>query len=512
MTTNYSLFEVNANKAVQGAAFGQGTQDYVFSIGQPNCWNPSRSYFKIDMTLLGPDGTTQPVEGDLLAFADNCAGNLFTNAYMRMGGQDISTITSFLPQASALKKRLGKSGAWLEKIGKSEAMNSASFATRCLAVSSRCSQSNLSTDYQDFYKGAITSIATVSIDAAGIVTGNTTQFQTGINAVQVGDTLVVAFGAGVLKYTVASVTDNETLQLDMTAGVTVVPNTGKFHFIRRNVQNTDIGKNTISIIYQPPLGVFDHNGWLGAGDYRISLTPSAGYAIQALESKLGAAAIQAAEVTVNDIRFYCYQGKASIPQGVHNLGLTECMLASKTMVNGNSNNSFQFSVPPSTMYLTVFVQANTAGSDPTLPLSMFKARSLIAGKSGDTTIQSIQVTYASITKPSTRWTSEFKGQGDTAVAGNVQQLTQRYHDTYMEANNAIDGVGAVESIGEWIQRGPYYHFIFSRDLSDRSTEVNVNITMSDIVEAQCFLAAWYHNTVQYNVAEGMITQVVSRQI
>ncbi len=50
MATNYNLIEVSCQKAVSGDSFGQGTQDYPFSVGAPNCVNIARSYFKIRQT------------------------------------------------------------------------------------------------------------------------------------------------------------------------------------------------------------------------------------------------------------------------------------------------------------------------------------------------------------------------------------------------------------------------------------------------------------------------------
>ena len=53
MAVNYNLMEVTCQKAVQGPSFSQGTQDYIFSIGNPSAWCPAKSYFKVDLQVTG---------------------------------------------------------------------------------------------------------------------------------------------------------------------------------------------------------------------------------------------------------------------------------------------------------------------------------------------------------------------------------------------------------------------------------------------------------------------------
>ena len=52
-----------------------------------------------------------------IALAEGCIANAYNNANFLAGGQSISQINSFFPQASAVKMRTSKSGAWLDKIG-----------------------------------------------------------------------------------------------------------------------------------------------------------------------------------------------------------------------------------------------------------------------------------------------------------------------------------------------------------------------------------------------------------
>ena len=117
------LREITCQKSVGGAEFPQGVQIFNWSIGGRTAFVPRKSYFRIEVELKNREGgvtvETPLPKNKYLALADNFCGNLYNNAYFRMGGQDVSSITSFLPQASILKARLDKSGAWQNQIGES---------------------------------------------------------------------------------------------------------------------------------------------------------------------------------------------------------------------------------------------------------------------------------------------------------------------------------------------------------------------------------------------------------
>ena len=55
---------------------------------------------------------------------------LYNNTFFRMGGQDVSTAQSFLPQQGALKKRIDQSGAWLDNVGRNASWIDSDFTRR----------------------------------------------------------------------------------------------------------------------------------------------------------------------------------------------------------------------------------------------------------------------------------------------------------------------------------------------------------------------------------------------
>ena len=80
---------------------------------------------------LYANGTLLPLPPRALtAFADNAVGNLYDNAYFRGGEQDISSLTQYCAQASAIKVRLGDSLPWLKSMGAGVAVNESSFQKR----------------------------------------------------------------------------------------------------------------------------------------------------------------------------------------------------------------------------------------------------------------------------------------------------------------------------------------------------------------------------------------------
>ena len=544
MAVNYNLMEVTCQKAVQDAAFPQGTQDYIFTIGSPNCWCPAKSYFKIDMQIVG-SGTKPliPNVSDGIAFADNVAGNLFTNAFMKFEGQDVSSITSFLSQTSALKKRLFKSHGWLKTIGQGAQCDLASQLSRCYLASGGVPGDNDNGDTAVITKGttdlAFGTATMVTIDAAGLFTALGTDWLGAAsiaNRILPGDVLYLLGN----KFTVDQVNTATTLHIaqvptavviaDVAAAAAVVGSAAatQFYFVRQNTKNSNSSKNIVSVLWQPPLGIFDYKDFLGAGSYKISLTPDANYLNNAVETKNSAYNGTSAVIantynfSVKDVRFYAYQAKATIPEGPQTLDLMETLVMSKQISSVTSN--YQFSVPPSTSYITIFAQDNRVGSSPLYSPSLFKCLSTTNPlTAGDMTLTNIQCIYASITKPSTNWSSAWDTDGANAssvaapaivAASQKNQMMQRFYDSFLEFQNSANSNFGTETFNEWAQRGPFYMFVYARDQSDRSTEVQLNVTFRDIAVANSniYICAWYHNTIQYTVNNGMITALSSRQV
>ncbi len=522
--TDQSWMEVPCQRSVAGAGFSQGVQDYVFSIARPSAWIPSQSYFRVEVEILGagdPAAATQPLLGEQLAYAENAVGNAYTNCYVRAGGQDISSITQFSPQASMLAARTARSGCWQHTVGMSAWGLKGSFAERCAAVSSSGANaapvglSGMGDGREIMYKPTTAGVgefvgSTVAIDAAGAATGANTTFA----ATDVGSLLVV----GGKRFTISAVADalNATVTPGAVGGIAA---TADWYMVRRQLVRSAEGRNRVQVLWCPPTGIFEYEGVLGSGDYRIQLSPDANFQRSMAETinpqpRAGAVGVADSTFTINvlDVRFYAAVAKMPIPDQVQTLHLREWSVQAKQMQSSNQN--FSFSVPASTTRLHVFLQDGRAGSTPLAPPSRFSVQN-----GSDLNLQSLQLTYDNQVRPTTRWSTAF---ADNQPAGrNTAFLQQFYYQSLLE-RHAEDSAGGAETFNEWLERGPLYSFGFLRDASSRSTDVQLQISYNDPgvdaaapgfdVTSRVFLVSEYDRTVEITTQGGSVTEVRSLSV
>ena len=211
MSTELQYREILPQRAVEKDAFPRGVQNFLWSVGQPTSFIPSKTYLRYEVTVYSSNtAETQPKLKDLIAPADNCIANCYNNASVSAGGKVISQIVTGLPQASALKARLLSSAAQQDSIGMSAYMHEGEFAKRQQMVCSDGQFSSLSDDYElrplttvvvnqrtatvaISAPTAVTPAAGAPLSPGGVVTGGgtaatATQFDL---VAAVGDTLVV---------------------------------------------------------------------------------------------------------------------------------------------------------------------------------------------------------------------------------------------------------------------------------------------------------------------------------
>jgi hypothetical protein len=480
---DYQHRQITCQRSVNGPNFPLGVQDYNVSVGRPFGWIPARSYFGIAMTITGPLGN-EPLPNDELALADSVCGNLFNNVYVRAGGQDCSSIVNFVPQAQQIKNRLDKSGAWLNSIGRDSFGCDPDFASRKKNVT------------PGIAVGAVG--ATLALVAAtGRVTGAAGSLLfTGESKLDIGDEIVVDN----IAYTVtAPATDNAG------ANCTVIPLPLGNIAATTNCYKVDPvrdaegeGRNKVYFMWQPPVGIWDHALPLGSGDYRVQLNPNSYYktaCVQSLAANLAAPA--QFDFVVDDIQLFIATVKVDIPvTGVETLHLMEMQIQSKSLPGGRNDSLLDFTVPPSTKAISIFVQSNKAGNDTQIPSSVFKAIDR-----SDEDLTSIQMQYANCTKPATRWTS--------SMLPNTNYMKQRYNDTQLYSGK-LWSEGGTETFAEWFKRGPLYHYSFIRDESDRSTHVQLNSQFGNLaLDTNIMICAHFSRAVEITIANGFVTQVVS---
>jgi hypothetical protein len=497
--------QITSQRAVINDNFPQGVIDFNFSIGGRTGFIPNRSYFRIGLKVTGPDNVAPPTVSDQLAFADSVAGNMFTNVYFRAGGQDVSSIVNYCPQAAACKNRIDKSGAWLNTTGKDSYALDADFQSRVNRVSSDV-PGLLDGQLQTVKLGAAAtqSSYTVTIAVDGVVTGVGTDFLVTGNVV-VGDELLIS---GSL-YTVTVATNATTLTV--TPAPNAVVTTGATGSAMKVIREVDgDGRNEVYVIYQPPIGIFDHGDPLGSGDYRIQLNPNAYYKQSCVESKFNLSPGVAAgnemgfNFDVKSIQFYAATCKVAIPAtGTETIHLMECQVQSKPISQQTGENLLDFTIPPSTKAISVFVQSGDSGTNTQVPPSMFKTKD-----NSDMKLASIQLSYANTNKPSTRWSSEYT-DGSVLASDRKNYMIQRYNDTQM-ATTQFWSPGGSESFSDWSKRGPLYHYTFNRDRDDRSTHLQVAANFNGLeANANLLIVAHYTRVVQIAVTNGFVSSVES---
>jgi len=513
----------------------------------------------------------RPSVSDAIAFADHFGSTLYNNAFFRAGNSDVSLITQYIPQAGVLKSRLDKSFAWSKSIGRIVTQDDADFERRRQYVS-------LDGKFHDDGLKPLQYTVRNTYNSAGVKTlptlldtttwaynaGNSTltYVQTASGAaqvnllttgVQIGDIIQLGDAVdlndvtnlyfeivGIFSSPTVSTLDYSLTSFTYIYTVKPVRNTSDQNILADHFQFTvwaahdpACGFNKSQIMFQPPIGIFSEANAISGGDFKISLNPSPNYQINGVQSLRGLQPFLSDQspgdfqLVINDVKFYVATIKSDVsPTGVIPLSLVEMAVLNKTMNSSVGSQNLDFTVPPSTLAITVFVQGANAGTTTTIPATKFyfqgdkgaiNTSTNINGVSGAlidnsaNNLQQIQVTYGSITKTQTLYNSAFYNSPDVGVNQNIQRFLQS-----IQYSGKIVSEGGSECQPQYLERGNYWHFDFSKDKNDTSSYVNVQLGFSNpevgntIGEGQnLFIVAHYSRQCEISYENGFITQVVS---
>ena len=411
--------QITTKRSVIGDNFDKGVIDVDFSIGGKTVWIPSLSYFRIGMKLTKADGTSPILKSDDVTFANHAAGNLFDNVYFMAGGQTVSSIVNYAPQAGIAEYRLSKSGAWLNSVGK---------------------------------------------DAYGVCSD---------------------FEYRQMKTAVQDDADD-----------VLVP-------VAQDVSQ----QNDVYFMYKPPIGIMSHNKPMASGDFRFQFNPNSNYKHACVQSKFAAktpGTDYVLQITSMEL-YICTEMMDVSPSGVTQLKLTEHQVQSKPL-QGVGDSNFDFTIQPSTKAISVFVQSGAAGSNTLCPPSLFAAATSVGDDTfyAQNSLRSLQLSYASITKPPTRWTSEF--------SETQRKMQQRYLDTQIESGQAFSS-GGCETLQQWLDGGVLLHYSWVRDASDRATQLQLQCDFSNVEPgSNLFVVSHYTKEVDISTDQGYVTGVQARTI
>jgi len=509
-------YEVLCQRALGNGAFENGVQQFIWSAQGSTSFIPSKSYLRIECAMsrargaVATDVANQPRHSDLIAPSDNLAGALWDNVSVYMGNEDVSSLSTGVARAEALKARMTTPYDVAESSHRRLYMNDAYFKSRQDYI---CYDSLGNPEDIDCEEAPLTSVAanqrtaTVAITGeTGIVAGVNTEFAT---QASVGDWLVVrssvATDSKLQRFQITSITSDILMSVTplgapAAAGASNIAATTYAYIVKRRKRPSE-GRNTFFLMHKPCVGFFDYDQIVPAGSYRLSLNPASDYKKFAIETKLGTSALPIVDAnfdfTITDVRLYIYLVRASIPSSLRDPSMIEFNVQSKPLTGDSS--SLTFTVPVSSMAFSVFVQANNAGKNPLIPLSSFTTSGADKPYLG---LKSLQLQYGGVTKPATKWNSGYGDLSDT--------LQQRYRDSYSHAK--MHGVLGHETFDEWLTRGPFYHFAWVSEASSASSELQVSVDFAAALPADTnlWVVSWFSRQVSAISIDGMIQEVETR--
>ena len=127
----------------------------------------------------------------------------------------------------------------------------------------------------------------------------------------------------------------------------------------------------------------------------------------------------------------------------------------------------------------------------------------------DLKLATIQVSFGGTTKPAQQIDSNFYN--------GIDQMKQYYRDSYAESD-LYKSQGA-ETYYDFLQRGPFYHYTFKKDVNNQATEVTVSTTFTGLPnglgsgavggtgKARVFVVAHYKRSIEVETSDGMVKRV-----
>ena len=493
-SSNYSegnIIQVPPQRSVVGDQFTAGNIDYIFSVGRPNVFIPSESYFIVDYTLTY--NNRQPMMEDEIAPANDMCSALFTDCAVKLSGQDVSNINNFIPQAAIVKKRLSYTRTWQASSGLSVHGYDPSFVERQKLVAYNGQDPYSLQNSIGLSTGA--GAATLALTAAtGGVVGVNTAFDVS------RPTHLIIQG---IKCEVVTITNALNLVVRFVGGTSLVDVAATQAFTAyKLILNLSDGANRRTLVFKPPLGFFDFSEPIGAGNIQITLNPNSKYNLAAVETKRAMTVgigVDQYTLTINNIIFYAANYKAMIPDRPLMIGLEEMNIQSKQLT-GNSE-TFQFTVKTSCTALSWFIQRTAAGTASNIPVGKF-----VTTNNEELGVSSYQITYASKTVPPTKITQRLSNGATPITNTRENSLVQRYYDT-MTAAGLIDVGG--ESLTEWVTNGQLVKVNFQRSSDFPATQVQFSIDSAGAYTnpTTLYLVEHYQTSTSIEVMDGMITSV-----
>ena len=505
--------QINCQRNINADSFTQGVMDFQWNISGQQRWSPSRSFFRARLHIESADGLgTRPSYEDDITIAEDVMNQLFSNIYCYIGNVNVSSLTQFVGQASMIKARLGSTYSYLQSIGKGaffldpdfqsrQRKTSVDGVTQSLSnntVTSTLDKTQLGfevTDYvtlsntglflefhEDAGGGNPIDVTPILLDGDFININGLTWQISDVDEFVVGRVYIKPAPTSRTEGFFRTTTNFDLVDWDLDWCIT------------RTViaYNPLDGHGNIEVCFKPPVGLFSTDSAIPAGSFRISMFPKSNLSA-GLESNLTDEQGNW-ELRVDSMYFYAAIFKDPQPfnDGAYYLNMDEMNIQTKKLSQGASQNSFNFTLPSSTLGIALFSQSNDAGVNTLVPTSRF-----LSEDKSNLGLNHIQVTYGNVSKPLTDYDSSF--------TNSTNYITQRWLDT--QIHSELYSLSC-ETLEDYLVRGVMTYFSFLRSAENRSTEAQVTITYDNLTgDNNIFIASVYRTLCKIQIQSGFVTEV-----
>lgn len=522
------------SRDVTGDNFPNGPQFIKWQTSGQKWWIPRRTYLRMRCTIKRGDNT--PItNNDNIAPNLNLFANLFQSIEFRIQNKTICRVSDYVPQVDILDKRLNKSKSWLDNTAAATMYLQPDFQDRQTIISSN--------GYEESQNGVANSIITVldSLPSVGtplrfldLVTPNQVQIfadgrllftANGGTAIpdlstyfKIGEIIAINDGVERVRRIVSFQTVNTTNdQITVSVAEGNLTAVGAANLVAQIRSISTQTKNSrridgLELIWQPPLGIFKVDHAMPGGNYELVLNPQnvniyQKAAVESIFTDLDTGAL-ATNFSFNVVDMYLFVAQVEGPRAdnlSYFLDLDEIKCQKRAIQNTTGLQQEEFSVSPSTSALTLAFQDNRTGSGLTR-YSSSKFKIDPNGSELDLKLIRMYLNYAGMNKPQPDANPLYK-------VGSAEDYTiQRYIDSALYSGTYFTQGGA-ETIEDWQKRGPYYHFSWPKDATDRSTRVFTNYQFNQAVNnGTVLLFEHYKVAALVKIENGISTQVFTQEM
>ncbi len=518
-------FQIPSTRDVQGSNFASSQIVFPYMLDSGS-WSPSKSYFRMRVELRNQVGNPIGFVNDIAPNMDMFS-NMFVNIKFLINGVCVEEISDYVPQICSLKQRLYQSKSWLDGQGAGLNWYQHDQRERLRLVASDGIPSggvaSQTTVPMTRVQMGFTAASTVAIDANGLVTFSSN----------------VALGAGDLPnpfpykegdYYIDTNTDDE----DMRVVTKILTNIGTSATMQTtlktfgNLTTANAGplrdffrlpgtyiptyrRSAIELIAKLPLGSWDEKVMKSypPGVYTVIMTPHQpnnvyNMAIESIsrnKSQISNDANIGFRIHVIDMFLYAYQMDHNPHEGKSQLDVefvnTKCQAEDVTSGGGLMQKSFSTMTPVAG--ITIAFQDQSYGNDTRRSATKFKIRPEPPIEDLALTLTRLYVNYNNIKKPS--------NESDPDFTTPKNYFTQRYYESAANIGNIEHG----ESLSDWIERGPYYHWNWDstpNDGGEGDTKAFVYYSFSSNLQnkANILFFHHYHDSFTLQLQDGKVTQ------